>query len=198
MTGDHLFDYLQETNEIIRRILEEPIHFLSLRSIIAELASLRDRGGRLFIIGNGGSAANASHAVNDFRKIAGIEAYCPTDNVAELTARINDDGWNNSLAAWLAVSNCAEKDLLLVLSVGGGDIVDGTSVNLVWAINYAREQRTKVIGIVGRDGGYTAVRSDVCLIIPTVNEDRITPHVEEMQSIILHLLVSHPRLRGEK
>lgn len=153
---------------------------------------------RLFIIGVGGSAANASHAVNDFRKICGIEAYAPTDNVAELTARTNDDGWASVFAAWLNVSRINRLDALMILSVGGGNVDKNVSPNLVHAIDTARGYGAKVIGIVGRDGGYTAKKADACVIIPTVNAVRVTPHTEAFQAVIWHLFVSHPRLQLNK
>jgi len=158
------------------------------------LVSLRSRGGRLFILGVGGSAGNASHAVNDFRKIAGIEAYAPTDNVSELTARINDDGWDSSFANWLRVSRLRKTDLVFVFSVGGGDLARNISPNLVRALEYAKEVGADICGIVGRDGGYTAKVANVCVIVPTVNTETITPHTEAFQAVVWHLLVSHPSL----
>jgi D-sedoheptulose 7-phosphate isomerase len=159
------------------------------------LAAGRTRGGRLFVLGVGGSAANASHAVNDFRKIAGIEAYAPTDNVSELTARTNDEGWETVFRGWLAVSRLGPADTLLILSVGGGNIERNVSPNLVAALKYARERSATVIGIVGRDGGYTASAADACVLIPPVNPDTVTPHTEAFQAIIWHLMVSHPKLK---
>jgi len=159
------------------------------------MAETRAKGGRLFILGVGGSAASASHAVNDFRKLCGFEAYAPTDNVSELTARTNDEGWDTVFAAYLAGSRLTERDALLVLSVGGGSREKNVSVNLVKALDYAGEIGARIIGIVGRDGGYTAKRADLCLIIPTVNPEHITPHTEAFHGVIWHLLVSHPILK---
>lgn len=156
------------------------------------LCSLRERTGRLFILGIGGSAANASHAVNDFRKIVGIEAYTPTDNVAELTARINDEGWSSSFLNWLCVSNMSKNDLLMVLSVGGGS--RDISRNIVEAVDYAWGSGVQIIGIVGRDGGFTLTKATECILIPTINNDYITPYAESAQAIIWHLLVNHPLL----
>ena len=155
----------------------------------------RHRQGRLFILGVGGSAANASHAVNDFRKIVGIEAYAPTDNVSELTARTNDEGWPSIFLEWLKISRLRPDDLIMVLSVGGGNLEKNVSPNLVKALQFALEVGTPVIGIVGRDGGYTAKVANACLIIPTVNPDHITPHAEAFQAVVWHLLVSHPTLK---
>ena len=161
------------------------------------LASTRTAGGRLFILGVGGSAANASHAVNDFRKIAGIEAYAPTDNVAELTARANDEGWASIFDAWLRTSRLRPEDLLLILSVGGGNVEQNVSPNLVAALKYAKSVGAKIIGIVGRDGGYTATVADACVLIPTVNPAHVTPHTEAFQAVIWHLLVSHPAVKTQ-
>jgi len=170
------------------------------RSAIDKLVSLlvatRGDGGRLFILGVGGSAANASHAVNDFRKIAGIEAYAPSDNVSELTARTNDEGWATVFEAWLRVSRLAAKDMLLVLSVGGGNLEKQVSPNLVTALQYAKSLGAKVGGIVGRDGGYTAQVADACVLVPVVNAAHITPHSEAFQAVVWHLLVSHPELKA--
>jgi D-sedoheptulose 7-phosphate isomerase len=165
---------------------------------VEELIALRHAGGRLFILGIGGSAANASHAVNDFRKIAAIESYTPADNVAELTARINDDGWDSSYAAWLKASRLGSRDAILVFSVGGGDSEKRVSVNLVEAISLARRIGAKVFGVVGRDGGYTAKVADACVVIPTVNAATVTPHAEAFQAVIWHLIVSHPALRANE
>ena len=162
---------------------------------VSLLADVRGRGGRLFILGVGGSAANASHAVNDFRKIAGIECYAPTDNVAELTARTNDDGWPTVFVEWLRGSRLSAKDAVLVLSVGGGSVEKNVSPNLVAALQFAKERGSTILGIVGRDGGYTAQVADICIVIPTVNPENITPHTEAFQAVIWHLLVSHPALK---
>jgi len=159
------------------------------------LGEVRGRGGRLFILGVGGSAANASHAVNDFRKIAGLEAYAPTDNVSELTARTNDEGWATVFQAWLAGSRLRKEDALLVLSVGGGNLEKNVSPNLVAALEYAHSIGAGIIGIVGRDGGFTAKVADACVIIPTVNPTHVTPHAEAFQAVVWHLLVSHPDLK---
>jgi D-sedoheptulose 7-phosphate isomerase len=159
------------------------------------LAATRERGGRLFILGVGGSAANASHAVNDFRKICGFEAYAPTDNVSELTARTNDEGWSTVFAEWLRGSRLREEDALLVLSVGGGSLEKNVSPNLVEALKLAKERGATVLGIVGKDGGYTAQVADACCIVPTVNPATLTPHAEAFQAVVWHLFVSHPRLK---
>ena len=159
------------------------------------LAALRERGGRLFILGVGGSAANASHAVNDFRKIAGLECYAPTDNVSELTARINDDGWSSVFAEWLKGSRLSNQDALFVLSVGGGNLEKNISPNLVAALQLAKDRGAAILGIVGRDGGYTAKVADVAICIPTVNPASVTPHSEAFQAVVWHLLVTHPSLK---
>lgn len=183
-------DHLLETIEIIKLIDPKKIE-----SMVDLLAEIKSKNGRLFVLGVGGSAANASHAVNDFRKLAGIETYAPTDNVAELTARTNDEGWSTVFSGWLKVSNLNSKDCLLILSVGGGSMENNVSTNLIEAINLAKHVGSKVIGIVGRDGGYTAKNSEICLVIPTVNLEKITPHSESFQTVIWHLLVSHPNLK---
>jgi D-sedoheptulose 7-phosphate isomerase len=185
--------YLEEAAEISRRLSRSEIS-----RIVEDLIALRENEGRLFILGVGGSAANASHAVNDFRKIANIESYTPTDNVSELTARINDDGWDSSYAAWLKASRLAARDALLVFSVGGGNKEKRVSVNLVEAIGLAREIGAKVFGVVGRDGGYTAQTADACVVIPTINGATITPHAEAFQAVVWHLIVSHPALRANE
>jgi D-sedoheptulose 7-phosphate isomerase len=159
------------------------------------LAAVRARGGRLFLLGVGGSAANCSHAVNDFRKIAAIEAYAPTDNVSELTARTNDEGWSSVFVEWLKVSRLKAEDMLLIFSVGGGNLEKNVSPNLVTALQHAKTIGAAVGGIVGRDGGYTAQVADACVIVPTVNPEAVTPHTEAFQAVIWHLLVSHPRLK---
>jgi D-sedoheptulose 7-phosphate isomerase len=167
----------------------------TLERMVDLLAAARERGGRLFILGVGGSAANASHAVNDFRKICGFEAYAPSDNVSELTARTNDEGWPTVFAEWLKTSRLRAEDALLVLSVGGGNLEKNVSPNLVAALKLAKERATTVLGIVGKDGGYTAQVADACCIIPTVNSATITPHQEAMQAVVWHLFVSHPKLK---
>src|SRR5579883_1165348 len=182
--------YLQEAAQICQTIARPAIV-----KLVEELISLRDGGGRLFILGVGGSAANASHAVNDFRKIVGIESYAPTDNVSELTARTNDEGWSTIFAKWLETSRLKSNDLILVLSVGGGNLEKNVSPNLVSALQYAQEVGAKVLGIVGRDGGFTAKVADACVIIPTPNPENTTPHAEAFQAVVWHLLVSHPKLK---
>jgi D-sedoheptulose 7-phosphate isomerase len=182
--------FLAEVREIASRLNAE-----SIEKAVALLVSVRERSGRLFVIGVGGSAANASHAVNDFRKIAGIEAYAPTDNVAELTARVNDEGWSSVFVAWLQVSRLSARDAVLVFSVGGGNLEQNVSPNIVAALDYAKASRASIIGVVGRDGGYTASVADACVLIPVVHPDRITPHTEAFQAIVWHLLVSHPALQ---
>ncbi len=182
--------FLSEVQEIARQVDTE-----ALERMAAILAQIRNEEGRLFILGVGGSAANASHAVNDFRKIVGLETYAPTDNVSELTARTNDEGWATIFDQWLRVSRLKNRDGLLVLSVGGGNLEKQVSPNLVTALQYARSVGAKILGIVGRDGGYTAKAADVCVLIPAVNASHITPHSEAFQAIIWHLLVSHPVLK---
>jgi D-sedoheptulose 7-phosphate isomerase len=182
--------HLRETAEVVSKL-----DVAACERAVALLADVRSRGGRLFILGVGGSAANASHAVNDFRKIAGMECYAPTDNVSELTARTNDDGWTTVFVEWLKGSRMNEKDALLVLSVGGGDVERNVSPNLVAALQLAKERRSSILGIVGRDGGYTARVADVCVIIPTVNPMNTTPHTEAFQAVVWHLFVSHPALK---
>jgi D-sedoheptulose 7-phosphate isomerase len=168
----------------------------AIERLVALLAACRARGGRLFVLGVGGSAANASHAVNDFRKLAGFEAYAPTDNVAELTARVNDEGWETVFAGWLRGSRLTARDAVLVLSVGGGDLERNVSPNLVHALRHAKEVGAAIGGIVGRDGGYTARVADACVIVPTVDPARVTPHTEAFQAVVCHLLVSHPALQS--
>jgi D-sedoheptulose 7-phosphate isomerase len=170
----------------------------AIEKCVEELARVRERGGRLFILGVGGSAANASHAVNDFRKICGFEAYAPTDNVSELTARTNDEGWATIFAEWLKGSRLNAKDGVLIFSVGGGNLDKNVSPNLVAAIQLAKQARATVIGVVGRDGGYTAREATACVIVPTVNANHITPHTEAFQAVLWHLFVSHPRLKANQ
>jgi D-sedoheptulose 7-phosphate isomerase len=162
------------------------------------LAETRTNGGRLFILGVGGSAGNASHAVNDFRKIVGLEAYAPTDNVSELTARTNDEGWATIFSEWLKVSRLKPDDTILVFSVGGGNVEKNVSPNLVAALQYAKQVGSKVVGVVGRDGGYTAQVADACVIVPVVNPANITPHSEAFQAVVWHMLVSHPALKAKE
>jgi D-sedoheptulose 7-phosphate isomerase len=182
--------YLNETQQVIAQL-----DAADLEKMADKLAELRARGGRLFILGVGGSAANASHAVNDFRKIAKLECYAPTDNVSELTARTNDEGWASVFAEWLRGSRLDRNDGLLVFSVGGGNLENNVSPNLVHALQLAREVGALVLGIVGRDGGYTAQVADACVIVPTVNPANVTPHSEAFQAVLWHLLVSHPKLK---
>jgi D-sedoheptulose 7-phosphate isomerase len=183
--------HLGEASQIIAEL-----DVAAIERVASLLAELRSRAGRLFFLGVGGSAANCSHAVNDFRKIVGIEAYTPTDNVSELTARTNDDGWATVFVEWLKTSRLQDRDMLFVLSVGGGNLEKNISPNLVKALQYAKEIGAKVVGVVGRDGGYTAKVADACVIIPTVNAETITPHAEAFQAVIWHLLVSHPTLKA--
>ena len=182
--------HLKEAAEIIDRLDADAIE-----RMVEVLANVRSQGGRLFFLGVGGSAGNCSHAVNDFRKLAGFEAYAPTDNVSELTARTNDEGWDTVFAAWLAGSRLRPEDGVFVLSVGGGSVEKNVSANLVRALEHARTVGASIVGIVGRDGGYTARVADVCVIVPTVNPETITPHSEAFQAVVWHLLVSHPRLK---
>jgi D-sedoheptulose 7-phosphate isomerase len=185
--------YLQEVQDVTRGL-----DVAAIEAAASIIAGARAAGGRLFILGVGGSAANASHAVNDFRKIVGIEAYAPTDNVSELTARTNDEGWASVFAAWLATSKLASRDVLLVLSVGGGNLDKNVSPNLVAALQLAKQAGAKVVGIVGRDGGYTKQVADACVLVPTVNPVHTTPHAEAFQAIVWHLLVSHPALKAHE
>ena len=182
--------YLAEARQILAQVDTSAIE-----GVVELLAGLRETGGRLFILGVGGSAANASHAVNDFRKIAGMEAYAPTDNVSELTARTNDEGWNTVFESWLRTSRLTAKDALLVFSVGGGNLEKGVSANLVAALQFARTTGAKIAGIVGRDGGYTAQVADACVIVPAVNPVHVTPHTEAFQAVVWHLIVSHPDIK---
>lgn len=189
--SDFVHDYLAEAVEIIRQL-----DTASIDRMAEILEQTRTRSGRLFVLGVGGSAANASHAVNDFRKIVGIEAYAPTDNVSELTARTNDEGWAGVFESWLQVSRLKPEDTVFVLSVGGGNLEKNVSPNLVAALQYAKRVGSQVIGIVGRDGGYTATVADACVVVPTINPKHTTPHVEAFQGVVWHLLVSHPRLKA--
>jgi D-sedoheptulose 7-phosphate isomerase len=189
----HVVDFLAEVGAIAESISPD-----GLLTMVKELSSLAGKNGRLFFIGVGGSAANCSHAVNDFRKLCGIEAYAPTDNVSEITARTNDDGWDQVFVDWLRVVNLSYKDAIFILSVGGGDVEKNVSVNIVNAIMYAAEKGARILGIVGRAEGVTARAADCCIIVPTVNPERLTFHTEAWQSVILHLLVSHPWLSVQK
>jgi D-sedoheptulose 7-phosphate isomerase len=183
--------HLGEARAIIDRIDVSAIERLA-----ETLAAVRDRGGRLFFLGVGGSAGNCSHAVNDFRKLAGFEAYAPTDNVSELTARTNDEGWDTVFVAWLKGSRLRREDAVFVFSVGGGSLEKNISPNLVRALQHAREIGAVIVGVVGRDGGYTATVADACVVVPTVNPETVTPHSEAFQAVVWHLLVSHPRLKA--
>ena len=185
--------HLKETAEIVGKI-----NPADCEKCVAELRAVRERGGRLFILGVGGSAANASHAVNDFRKIAGIEVYAPTDNVSELTARTNDEGWASVFVEWLRGSRLGAKDCLFILSVGGGNLEKNVSPNLVAAMQLAKQVGARVIGIVGKDGGHTAKVADACVIVPTVNPNHVTPHSEAFQAVVWHLFVSHPDLKANQ
>jgi D-sedoheptulose 7-phosphate isomerase len=183
-------EYLKEATEIIQLLDRD-----SIDKMVDILCGIRQKGGRLFFLGVGGGAGNATHAVNDFRKIAGIESYSPLDNVSELTARINDDGWESAFAEWLKVSRLNSNDGIFIFSVGGGNEEKKISVNLVRALQYAKEAGAKILGVVGRDGGYTAKVADGCVIIPTVNPATVTAHTEAFQAVVWHLIVSHPKLR---
>lgn len=186
----HARRYFAEAQTILDRI-----DAASVDRLAEELAALRERGGRLFLVGVGGSAANCSHAVNDFRKLCGIEAYTPVDNVSELTARTNDEGWESVFAEWLKVSRAKAEDAIFVFSVGGGDAENNVSPNLVRAIQEAKRRGLKVFGVVGRDGGYTRKAGDVVIVVPTVDASRVTPHTEAFHAVVWHCLVSHPALQ---
>lgn len=192
MTDDFVTKYLRETADILKALDRD-----SVEGLVVALAEVKARGGRLFILGVGGSAGHASHAVNDFRKLCGIEAYAPTDNVSELTARTNDEGWDTTFAAWLRGSRIRREDAILVFSVGGGSAEKSVSVNIVAAVDEARGAGASVLGIVGRDGGYTARHADACVVVPPKYPDRVTPHTEGLCAVLWHLLVSHPRLQEQ-
>jgi D-sedoheptulose 7-phosphate isomerase len=185
--------HLEESKRVIDGLDAEAIE-----AVVDVLHATRERGGRLFFLGVGGSAANCSHAVNDFRKIAGFEAYAPTDNVSELTARTNDEGWPSVFVEWLRTSRLRKEDTLFIFSVGGGNVEKNISPNLVYALKLAKEVGASVVGVVGRDGGYTKQVADACVLIPTVNESNITPHSEAFQAVVWHLLVSHPKLKAKQ
>ncbi len=187
---DFIENYLAEAREII-----DGIDRAKIANIVDKLKAIRSKKGRLFFLGVGGSAGNCSHAVNDFRKICGIESYAPSDNVPELTARANDEGWSTIFSEWLTVSQLNERDAIFIFSVGGGSAERNISPNLVSAIDLAGQVGAKVLGIVGRDDGYTAKKADACVVVPTVNAERITPHSEAFQAVIWHLLVSHPEIK---
>lgn len=193
MSDTYVTRYLEEATEIIERLDPSRIY-----QMVELLVDLRNRGGRLFFLGVGGGAGNSSHAVNDFRKIADIEAYAPTDNVSELTARVNDDGWNSVFVNWLKGSNLNTNDGIFVFSVGGGSDEKNISVNIVDALKYAKEARARIFGIVGRDGGYTARVADACIIVPIISSDTVTAHTESFQVVIWHLIVSHPKMKIEE
>jgi len=185
--------YLAEASQVLNML-----DIAAIDRMVELLVAVRQRGGRLFFLGVGGGAANASHAVNDFRKIAAIEAYTPTDNVSELTARVNDDGWESVFVNWLKGSRLNGHDMVFVLSVGGGDLERNISPNLVRALQYAQEVGASICGVVGRDGGYTARVADACVVVPPVNHETVTPHTESFQALVWHLLVSHPALRSSE
>ena len=185
--------HLNESIEIIQKM-----DVSAIEKIADLLAQVKIDGGRIFFLGVGGSAGNCSHAVNDFRKIVGIESYAPTDNVSELTARTNDEGWASIFVEWLKVSKLTAKDMLFIFSVGGGNLEKSISPNLVEALKLAKTVGSKVVGVVGRDGGYTAKVADACVIVPTVNADNVTPHSEAFQAVVWHLLVSHPKLKANQ
>jgi len=185
--------HLNESIEIIKKI-----DVAAIEKMADLLSQVKSNGGRIFFLGVGGSAGNCSHAVNDFRKIVGIESYAPTDNVSELTARTNDEGWASIFVEWLRISRLTAKDMLFIFSVGGGNLEKNISPNLVEALKFGKSVGSKVVGVVGRDGGYTAQVADACVIVPTVNADNITPHSEAFQGVIWHLLVSHPKLKANQ
>ena len=193
MTKEFIANYLEVSSLVLSKLDHEV-----LNDVVRLIVELRKSGGRLFILGVGGSAANASHAVNDFRKLAHIEAYAPTDNASELTARVNDEGWETVFSSWLAGSRLNKNDVVMVFSVGGGDSKKSVSVNLIRALEYAKKIGSSTIGIVGRDGGETAQIADVCVIIPTESQTLVTPLAESFQSLIWHLLVSHPQIQVAK
>ena len=186
----HATTYMKQVQEIAAQIDGDAIE-----AMVRELSALRERGGRLFVLGVGGSAANASHAVNDFRKLCGIETYAPTDNVSELTARTNDEGWETVFAGWLKISRLSADDAVFVFSVGGGNLERNVSVNLLHALELAKEVGAKILGVVGRDGGHTAKIGDEVVIVPTVDPNLVTPHTEAFQVVVWHCLVSHPDLQ---
>jgi D-sedoheptulose 7-phosphate isomerase len=191
--NNHILNYFNLIPELVEKINQTQIN-----KAVDLLSSVKKRKGRIFLLGVGGSAGNCSHAVNDFRKICEIETYTPTDNVSELTARINDDGWDSSFRNWLEISQLNSKDVLFIFSVGGGNQKKKVSVNLIKAIDYAKTKKSKILGIVGRDGGYTAKKGDAVMIIPTIDTKLITPYAESFQSVIWHCLVTHPKLQSKK
>lgn len=187
----HASDYLKEVCETAQKLVPDGIE-----DLCQELVALRERGGRLFFLGVGGSAGNCGHAVNDFRKLCGIEAYAPTDNVSELTARTNDEGWHTIFSEWLKVSRAGNKDAVFVFSVGGGNLEKNVSPNIVAGLKEAKSRGLRILGVVGRDGGYTKQVGDAVVVVPTVSEARVTPHAEAFQAVIWHCLVSHPKLQA--
>jgi len=192
MTG-YTERFLDEVRAITRLLNTKKIE-----EMVSHLAEVRENGGRVFFLGVGGGAGHASHAVNDFRKIAGIECYAPSDNVSELTARINDDGWESCYANWLRGSRINAQDAVFVFSVGGGSRVRNISINLVYSLELAQRVGARILGVIGRDGGYTAQAADACIVIPTISEDTVTPLVEAFQAVVWHLIVSHPRLKANE
>jgi D-sedoheptulose 7-phosphate isomerase len=192
MAANHVTRYFEQVTEVARKL-----DHARIQKLVDELVALRERQGRLFILGVGGSAGNATHAVNDFRKLCNIETYAPTDNVSELTARTNDEGWETVFEEWLRVSRARAGDAILVFSVGGGNVEKGISVNLVRAVDAARSRGVKVFGIVGRDGGHTARHGDCVVVVPTVDDAAITPHTEAFHAVVWHCLVSHPSLQAK-
>ena len=193
MSKDHIGRFLKEIKKIADLIDQS-----SIQKMVAILQDVRTRNGRLFILGVGGGAAHASHAVNDFRKLAGIQSYAPTDNVSELTARANDEGWPTVFADWLKTSSLNRKDALLVFSVGGGNIEQNVSANIVEALKLAQKEGAKILGLVGRDGGYTKKVADACVVVPVVNSEAVTAHTESFQAVLWHLIVTHPALNKNK
>lgn len=191
--GSYIARYLQEVGEIATRIDQKQV-----QGIVEVLLETRNNNGRLFILGVGGSAGNATHAVNDFRKIANIESYTPTDNVSELTARVNDDGWDTSFSRWLEGSRLRKGDALMIFSVGGGNLEKNVSTNIVKALELARSVGAKITGIVGRDGGHTAKVGDAVVVIPTISDDTVTPHAESFQAVVWHMIVSNPALKANE
>ncbi len=193
MYKDYIDSFLDETRQIVEKIGREDIN-----KMIGILKDVRDQKGRLFIIGVGGGAGHASHAVNDFRKLASIEAYTPADNVSEITARTNDDGFHTIFSNWLLGSNLRKEDAVLVFSVGGGNLEKNVSANIIEALKLAKEVNAKILGVVGRDGGYTAKVADACVVVPVVNPENVTPHTEAFQAVVWHLIVSHPKFQSQK
>jgi D-sedoheptulose 7-phosphate isomerase len=190
---EYVNNFISDSIEIL-----DKLDFIQIEKVMKEISIVKNYKGRIFFLGVGGSAANASHAVNDFRKIANIECYCPTDNVSELTARTNDDGWESIFEKWLEGSKLNDNDVIFILSVGGGNLEKNVSTNLIKAIDYAKKVGADVLGIVSRDGGYTLQKADACILIPVVNERTVTPHAESMQSLLLHLIVSSPLIAENK